>query len=579
MRFWTSSRWTPSGSTRRFFDDRVGGERAAGSYLERPRAECGWSNLELRCADAVRRDRDGLGTNVQEVVPVGGLQIQDDVLGACLVVIDGQLDRKLVAPGRRIGQVGLHEERLESAKLSLADPETFVFRDRDRAKHPGRDIVGDGDRLAGFTAGIGGQVGPEPGLREELPHALDLGQRRRRGVGSRLGDSPGGRVAGLRGRGRQRPRRPGGERDGDLGRLGELLTGRHLAVAEDDDARVGEDVARALGSGRRGGGGPDDLGSSNCPHRGRPVLGHPATRRDSDRRDTDGPGQWLGRVQLGLRLEEKPLQLVKDLLQVQPILRQDVHRLVDRHQTDPSRPLGLHVDVQLVARFRLGLAGRHRHLLRIVAGDGHRKVVRRDLGVRQDLVHQQPKLRRHQRGQGEGEGVGGREVREDHAGRRQDLIVEVLCLAGRDDLELGRVANLQRGAPNLLDLDKAASRRVAGRGLQGDAPGNGRGCVDAQACRAGRRGDRKRGGAVLGRHRVGFLTKDGQVLVEVGEVVLDRSIDRLLIRRLQDRQRRERQTRLEAVGLRDDLEGHRGAGDVYQFGRGLIVSRLPALAP
>ena len=108
-----------------------------------------------------------------------GFQVHLDLLLGVEVVVEGDLDRELLAADGRVRQVGLQEEGLEHPERALGDAQTLVGRHGHGAQVPGGDGVGGLDVEGGLAAVVGDGLVPDPRLGEELAHALDVGQVRR----------------------------------------------------------------------------------------------------------------------------------------------------------------------------------------------------------------------------------------------------------------------------------------------------------------------------------------------------------------------------------------------------------------
>ena len=152
-------------------DHGVGRLPAAGGYLDRDLAKIGESYLEFEAADVARRYGDRLRGNVQQLEVFPLFQFYEEFLRRVQVVVEGDLDRELLAPDRRIRQVYLQEERLEYPKLRLGDSKAVFLGQGNPSQHPGgyaiRRLHWD-RRLAQV---IRHHVGPQPCLREELAHS------------------------------------------------------------------------------------------------------------------------------------------------------------------------------------------------------------------------------------------------------------------------------------------------------------------------------------------------------------------------------------------------------------------------
>ena len=115
---------------------------------------------------------------------------------ASAVVVERDLDRELFAANGGVGQVDAARRRAGRRAVRASPmPSPCSLESATARSVPGRDAVGRGRRCASRRAvGVGRQVGPEPGLGEELAHARRLGLRR---VGGAGGGRRGRRVRGL----------------------------------------------------------------------------------------------------------------------------------------------------------------------------------------------------------------------------------------------------------------------------------------------------------------------------------------------------------------------------------------------
>ena len=224
------------------------------------------------------------------------------------IVVYGYLDRELLAPYRRVRQVGAEEEGLERRELAFSDAQALFLGQGDGTEHPGGDGVRHGNIQRCFSTSVGDDILPEPGLGEVLPDPLHLGKPRRTGypvpaaqaraAPSALPLCKHNYTATNRSSAHELPgiipdARP------PLGLV--FLAFRDIVVAEHHHAGVIEDVLGTL-----------DIDS--------------IVERDL--------------VQLSLRLHVELLQLIEDLLQVEPVFGQDKDRLVHRREADLRLALG-----------------------------------------------------------------------------------------------------------------------------------------------------------------------------------------------------------------------------------------------
>ncbi len=211
-------------------DDGIGGLAATGGYLDELSTDCRRADHELGAADVVPGHRDGLGGVVQEIEPGGGFDLHQELLLRVQVVVESDLDRELLAPDGGVGEVCREEEGLEDGQGGLGDAQAVVGGEGDSPQVPGGDGVWGLDGQRGSSFAVGHDLLPDPGLREELADALNLGEA--------LSGSGSGRRSFLTsGDGGSIHTAVGCEPEPEPGPL-DLLAFGHPLVREDDKTRV-----------------------------------------------------------------------------------------------------------------------------------------------------------------------------------------------------------------------------------------------------------------------------------------------------------------------------------------------------
>ncbi len=226
------------------------------------------------------------------------------------------------------------------------------------AQHPRCNGVRHGYIERCAAVGTGLKLLPDPRLGEVLPHAFDLNEALAVGF----------RSLGSRGQGPRvfhrlfnhdtiatHPSEQALPEPLSILRF-ILLTFRDVVIAEYDDAGIVEDVRGAFGL-------------------------------------DDGIDTYV--VKLSLRLHVKSLKLRKHLLQIEAVLGENEHGLVDGGESDPCAAFGLYLDSNLFAGFGLVLAERDPDVVGVDTLDIERDVIGCHLTVRKDLVNEQSRGRRH----------------------------------------------------------------------------------------------------------------------------------------------------------------------------------------